>query len=45
MTTLTGAWVAARALPLSMKESNMGAKVLQTTLHDTFRCTIAYDTV
>jgi hypothetical protein len=44
-TTLTGAWVTARALPLLMKKPHMGAKELQTTLQDTFGCTIAYDTI
>jgi hypothetical protein len=44
-TTPTGAWVAARALPLLMKKPHMGAKELQTTLQDTFGCTIAYYTV
>jgi hypothetical protein len=44
-TTPTGAWVAAHALPLLMKKPHMGAKELQTTLQDTFGCTIAYDTV
>ena len=33
------------ALPLLMKKPHMGAKELQTTLRDTFGCTIAYDTV
>jgi hypothetical protein len=45
MTIPIGAWVAARALPLLMKKPHMGAKELQTTLQDTFGCTIAYDTV
>jgi hypothetical protein len=44
-TTPTGAWVAARALPLLMKKPHMGAKELQSTLQDTFGCTITYDTV
>jgi hypothetical protein len=45
MTTPTGAWVVAHALPLLMKKPHMGAKELQTTLQDTFGCTIANDTV
>jgi hypothetical protein len=45
MTTPTGAWVATHALPLLMKKPHMGAKELQTTLHDTFRCSIAYNIV
>jgi hypothetical protein len=43
--TPTSAWVASKALPIIVKKPHIGAKVLQTTLQDTYKCTIAYDTV
>ena len=43
--TPTSAWVASKALPIIVKKPHIGAKELQTTLQDTYKCTIAYDTV
>jgi hypothetical protein len=43
--TPTSAWVASKALPILVKKPNTCAKELQTTLKDTYNCTIAYDTV
>jgi hypothetical protein len=43
--TPTSALVASKALPIIVKKPHIGAKELQTTLQDTYKCTIAYDTV
>jgi hypothetical protein len=37
-TTPTSAWVASLALPILKKKPHMGAKELQTTLHDKHNC-------
>jgi hypothetical protein len=42
-TTLISSWVASLALLVLPKKPQMGAKELQTTLHDTHNCQIAYE--
>jgi hypothetical protein len=43
--TPTSVWVASKALPIIVKKPHIGAKELQTTLQDTYKCITAYDTV
>lgn len=38
------AWVAQKASPILRNEPNLGAKVLQTRLQDTYKVSITYDT-
>jgi hypothetical protein len=42
-TTLISSWVASLTLLILPKKPQMGAKELQTTLHGTHNCQIAYE--
>ena len=44
-TTASKSWVAAKAVPILIKDEKMGAKQLQRKLEDDYNITVGYDTV